>query len=135
MLHKNNLQTLITQLIVKEWGVDGYITWLKGKPPSGKGFAELTSGEGLRQDYISRRDSMTDLFVKRFSLTREFNAESGSDVYVGWKKVGKYNDFLEEKRRPLVSLRPPEAGMFIWVSRHFFSPIFQLIEILVRSAY
>jgi len=88
-------QTLISQLIVKEWGMDGYITWLRG----------------LRQIYTSRRDALVDLFVAKFDLKP---SDAGPPVYVGWIKNRKHDGHVEEKKRPLLSLSPPVAGMFIW---------------------
>jgi len=94
-------QTLISQLIAKEWGLDGYITWLRG----------------LRQNYASRRDALVDLFVEKLDLTREIASDAGPPIYVGWIKDKKYGGYVE-KKRPLLSLSPPAAGMFIWFRVH-----------------
>lgn len=33
---------------------------------------------------------------------------------MGWFEQRKQDGFVDEKRRPLISLMPPVAGMFIW---------------------
>jgi len=95
-------QVLITQLLTKVWGMDGYITWLRG----------------LQHDYTARRDAMLDLFVEAFDLKKsnDGSSGSGSDTHVGFPKKRKIKrEFSAEKRQPLISLTPPVAGMYIWM--------------------
>ena len=55
---------------------------------------------------------MVDLLVEKFDLMKVTSPDP-VPVYVGWIKDKKH---VGEKKRPLLSLSPPVAGMFVWVN-------------------
>lgn len=94
-------QSMVTQLLVKTWGLSGYVRWLRG----------------LRAQYSMRRDAFVDAMVDEFHIT--FGAGKGrlegATVYqCNLKKAGVLGSF-SEKAKPVISFVPPTSGMFVWV--------------------
>ncbi|KAM5534779.1 hypothetical protein V8D89_011495 [Ganoderma adspersum] len=99
-------QSLITQLLTT-WKFDGYARWL----------------QGLAVEYATRRDLLID------ALQDEFNLQVSVGTAGSWKNCVVYTasskprrgDAMSEKAalfaqsKPLFSLVPPTAGMFIWL--------------------
>jgi aromatic amino acid aminotransferase I / 2-aminoadipate transaminase len=93
---------MITELVVKTWGMEGYVRWLKG----------------LKAQYTTRRDAFIDTIMDEvdISLTKGEGILEGATVYQGSIKESKDTVMLEKKRKIRVSFVPPTSGMFVWVS-------------------
>ncbi|KAI5480676.1 hypothetical protein MNV49_007603 [Pseudohyphozyma bogoriensis] len=107
-------QALIGKLLVEEWGVKGYLSWLKG----------------LKAEYRDRRDSLVDSLL--FGADAALDARESSSV-IGAKG---YELFVPRERRmrdekgflldekteysdsKLLSFVAPEGGMFVWLRVH-----------------
>lgn len=96
-------QAMITQLLVKTWGMSGYVRWL----------------QGIKAQYTTRRDAFIDAMMHELdiSLTKGTGILEGATVYEGSIKETGWSVMSEkEKKRPRVSFVPPTSGMFVWVS-------------------
>ena len=93
---------MITELVVKTWGMEGYVRWLKG----------------IKAQYTTRRDAFIDTIMDEvdISLTKGEGILEGATVYQGSIKGAKGTVMLEKKRKIRVSFVPPTSGMFVWVS-------------------
>ncbi|KAI5118981.1 hypothetical protein M0805_001120 [Coniferiporia weirii] len=103
-------QSIITQLLTKQWGYTGYVRWLRG----------------LRTEYTLRRDFFIDELSVQFTTQRSYVAQgawAGCTALVAYPKRSRSK--ADEKRassdKPLFSLVPPTAGMFLWLKFHFES--------------
>jgi len=104
-------QSLITQLISKQWGFKKFVRWL----------------QGLQTQYTIRRDFFVDCIFDEFelrpnsdpALAASFGA--GQPVLTAYKKT-QGNQEMQEKaaaaKTPLFSFVPPTAGMFVWLKFH-----------------
>lgn len=102
---------MITQLLTKQWGYNGYIRWLRG----------------LRTEYTLRRDFFIDQLSEQFHLRPVYVAQgnwAGCTAYVARAKPEHLRgptggEVADEKHafgeKPLFSFVAPTAGMFIWV--------------------
>jgi aromatic amino acid aminotransferase I / 2-aminoadipate transaminase len=79
-------QSFIAKLLVDEWGMQGWIEWLKG----------------LGGEYTKRRDYIVGAMNKEFTLDSADDAEESEYVVVSPPKR-------------LISFVPPMAGMFLWI--------------------
>jgi aromatic amino acid aminotransferase I len=79
-------QSFIAKLLIDEWGMQGWIEWLKG----------------LGGEYTKRRDYIVGAMNKEFALDSADDAEESEYVVVS-----------QPKR--LISFVPPMAGMFLWI--------------------
>jgi aromatic amino acid aminotransferase I len=95
-------QSMITQLVVKTWGMEGYVRWLKG----------------IKAQYTARRDALIDAMMNELdiSLTKGTGILEGATVFEGSIKESGRSAIMEKKRRIVVSFVPPTSGMFVWVS-------------------
>lgn len=83
-------QTFIAKLLVDEWKMSGWITWLKG----------------LGLEYTKRRDYIVGAMNAEFDPTRSVPEQTEeADYVVVSSTVGK----------SLISFVPPMAGMFLWI--------------------
>ena len=110
-------QSVITQLLTKQWGFDGYIRWLKG----------------LRAEYTRRRDFFLDELLSLFDVRSLYMAQgswAGCTAFVARPRPrpGRArNNGVSEKQvfsfgdKPLFSFVAPSSGMFVWVSPHISS--------------
>ena len=96
-------QSVITQLITKQWGLGGYVRWLRG----------------IRTNYTVRRDAMLDVFMDKFDITLASGSgyREGAVVYdARFKQLGGSSLTTAEKKPPKVmSFIPPTGGMFLWI--------------------
>jgi len=97
-------QSLVASLLIK-WQYAGTLRWL----------------QGLRYEYIKRRDFFVDCLAENFHLELappEQNKFRGSDTYLAshLKVVGE-----KVIREPLFSFVPPSSGMFVWLQILFDS--------------
>jgi aromatic amino acid aminotransferase I / 2-aminoadipate transaminase len=94
-------QSMVTQLVVKTWGMEGYVRWLKG----------------LRAQYAIRRDALIDAMTNELdiSLTKGTGILEGATIFEGSIKESGWS-VRTEKRKIVVSFVPPTSGMFVWVS-------------------
>jgi aromatic amino acid aminotransferase I len=96
-------QSIITQLITEQWGLGGYVRWLRG----------------IRTNYTLRRDALLDAFMDKFDLTLASGSgyREGAAVYEAtFKHSGGCPSTMAEKRPPKVlSFIPPTGGMFLWL--------------------
>lgn len=92
---------MVTELVVKTWGMEGYVRWLKG----------------LKAQYTTRRNAFIDAMMHELdiSLTKGEGILEGATVYQGSIKEPKGTVMLE-KKKIRVSFVPPTSGMFVWVS-------------------
>ncbi|PVF95527.1 PLP-dependent transferase [Serendipita vermifera] len=99
------VQSLVTQLLAKEWGLEGYVRWLKG----------------IKAQYTIRRDLFIDSIMRELdvTLTKGEGFLEGAIVYEGWFKgeKGKVNE--KTGKKPVVSFVPPTSGMFVWMRVNF----------------
>jgi aromatic amino acid aminotransferase I len=93
---------MVTELVVKTWGMEGYVRWLKG----------------IKAQYTTRRNAFIDAMMHELdiSLTKGDGILEGATVYQGSIKESKGTVMLEKKKKIRVSFVPPTAGMFVWVS-------------------
>lgn len=108
-------QSMVTQLVVKTWGMAGYVRWLRG----------------LRAEYTTRRDTLIDAFCKAMGVelvTEEYrNEKPGGDVWDGatvWTatltaNAGAVKGARGVEKKVRVSFVPPTSGMFVWVKVDF----------------
>ncbi|KAF9520549.1 hypothetical protein BS47DRAFT_641929 [Hydnum rufescens UP504] len=93
-------QALIGTLL-KSWGHDGFIRWLRG----------------LRGQYRLRRDLTIDLFYRHFDIQQEY--DSGQSVLVAYPHHSQKGVPDEKpgsrKSTALFEFVPPSTGMFIWI--------------------
>ena len=94
-------QSMVTQLVVKTWGMEGYVRWLKG----------------LRAEYATRRDALIDAMMDELdiSLTKGTGILEGATVFEGSIKESGWSVMTEKKKKVVVSFVPPTSGMFVWV--------------------
>ncbi|GJJ07013.1 hypothetical protein Clacol_001211 [Clathrus columnatus] len=106
-------QSIIVQLITKQWGMKKFIRWL----------------QGLQGEYTSRRDFMVDTLYELFDVapaTGEAAAfGAGLPVMTAYlKEPTNTITSISEKykavasKTPLFSFIPPTAGMFVWIKFH-----------------
>ena len=95
-------QSMITQLVVKTWGLEGYVRWL----------------QGIKAQYTTRRDAFIDAMMAELdiSLTKGTGILEGATVFEGSIKETGWSVMTERKKKPRVSFVPPTSGMFVWVS-------------------
>jgi aromatic amino acid aminotransferase I / 2-aminoadipate transaminase len=95
-------QSMITQLVVKTWGMEGYVRWLKG----------------LRVQYSTRRDALIDAMMNELdiTLTKGTGILEGATIFEGSIKESGWSVMTEKKKKIVVSFVPPTSGMFVWVS-------------------
>jgi aromatic amino acid aminotransferase I / 2-aminoadipate transaminase len=79
-------QSFIAKLLVDEWGMKGWIEWLRG----------------LGFEYTKRRDYMVKAFHQEFGIEEADAREEGDYVVV-------------RQREKVISFVPPMAGMFLWI--------------------
>ena len=93
-------QSMITQLVSKTWGLEGYVRWLKG----------------IRAEYTTRRDAFIDAMMDELdiSITKGTGILEGATVFEGAVKQSGWS-VRTEKRKAVVSFVPPTSGMFVWV--------------------
>ncbi|KAL5507793.1 hypothetical protein ACEPAH_5411 [Sanghuangporus vaninii] len=108
-------QSIITQLLTKQWGFEGYIRWLKG----------------LRSEYSRRRDFFLDELLSLFDVRSVYMAQgtwAGCTVFVARPRPHSgraINNAISEKQdfpfgdKPLFSFVAPTSGMFVWIKIHF----------------
>lgn len=91
---------MVTQLVVKTWGMEGYVRWLKG----------------IKAQYTMRRDTFIDAMIHELdiTLTQGGGVLEGATVYQGSIKSSKFIA-TEKKKKARVSFVPPTSGMFVWV--------------------
>jgi aromatic amino acid aminotransferase I len=133
---------MITQLLTKQWGYNGYVRWLCGTFTSIE-FLPLIEHYtlGLRTEYTQRRDFFVDCISEQFRLTPVLIASengpkiwSGKTAYIARPKYEHLKAInrqgrigggrtrsksLDEKMDPektILSFVPPTSGMFIWVN-------------------
>jgi len=80
-------QSFIAKLLVDEWKMQGWITWLKG----------------LGFQYTKRRDYIVEAMHKEFHISPE-EIESSTQ-----------GEYIIVPRKQLISFVPPMAGMFLWI--------------------
>jgi aromatic amino acid aminotransferase I len=98
-------QVLVAALL-SQWTFDSHLRWLRG----------------LREQYKLRRDFFVDCLAEEFDLI----PTPPSTISGGWAAAVAGGDHMVlsayrrgEKSRPLLSLVPPSAGMFVWVDMYF----------------
>ncbi|KIM25871.1 hypothetical protein M408DRAFT_17111 [Serendipita vermifera MAFF 305830] len=98
-------QSMITQLVVKTWGMEGYIRWL----------------QGIKAQYTLRRDAFIDAMMHELdiTLTQGTGILEGATVYQGSIKESGWSVMTEKKKKPRVSFVPPTSGMFVWLRVDF----------------
>ncbi|KAG8786531.1 hypothetical protein FRC15_011250 [Serendipita sp. 397] len=99
-------QSMITQLLVKTWGMGGYVRWLKG----------------IRAEYTTRRDALIDAIVHEMDveLVRGEGILEGAMVFQGTVKDDEKGRMVEKSRKKIrVSFVPPTSGMFVWLRVDF----------------
>jgi len=96
-------QSIVTQLLTKQWGLGGYVRWLRG----------------IRTNYTLRRDALLDAFMDKFDITLAPGSgyREGAVVYEArFKQSGGSASVMAEKRSTKVlSFIPPTGGMFLWL--------------------
>ncbi|KAL7409247.1 pyridoxal phosphate-dependent transferase [Mrakia frigida] len=118
-------QVLVINLIVKTWGMGGWLRWLRG----------------LRGEYGRRRDWMISSLIKGLDVEVRpsqlaYNVFSSTSAPAPrliayakptassladeqWnEKVSVYNSSSKGKGKKIVSFLPPTAGMFVWIDVH-----------------
>ncbi|EGU13534.1 hypothetical protein RTG_00264 [Rhodotorula toruloides ATCC 204091] len=107
-------QALVGKLLAEEWGLTGYLRWLKG----------------IKAQYRDRRNTLVDalLDISHASLdarktsngTYEFwTRGSGSLSEKGTMRSEK--GAVELRKRRILSFVAPQGGMFVWLRVHFAS--------------
>ncbi|EJD01652.1 PLP-dependent transferase [Fomitiporia mediterranea MF3/22] len=108
-------QSIITQLLTKQWGFRGYVRWLRG----------------LRAEYTQRRDFFIDELMEYFDIRPMYVAQgswAGCTALVARPRTrsqSRANNVSSEKQdfafgeKPIFSLVPPSSGMFVWLKIHF----------------
>ena len=105
-------QALVTQLLVHQWGIDGYVRWLRG----------------LKSQYTARRDALVDAVFDEFEKEGiVFDKVDGTGNFEGSQMfkadVPDISATAEtsvsggDGKRIQVSFVPPTSGMFVWVRR------------------
>lgn len=106
-------QALVTQLLVHQWGIDGYVRWLRG----------------LRTQYTARRDALVDALFEEFEKEGiTFDIVDGTGNFEGNKmfkadvpETSSASNPSGKDKGIQVSFVPPTSGMFLWVQVHFTS--------------
>lgn len=83
-------QSFIAKLLVDEWKMQGWITWLKG----------------LGYEYTKRRDYIVG------AMHKEFEPEAEE---MDLQTTGDYVMVDVSSRKSFISFVPPMAGMFLWI--------------------
>ncbi|GAA5942774.1 aminotransferase-like domain-containing protein [Sporobolomyces koalae] len=104
-------QALVGKLLAEQWGLDGYLRWLKG----------------IKAQYRDRRDVMVDLLVESTDAGLEGRKSSTGDLYELFARGGRdekgfslmKNGEKDPSGKKLLSFVAPEGGMFIWLRIHF----------------
>ena len=96
-------QSIVTQLLTRQWGLGGYVRWLRG----------------IRTNYSLRRDAILDAFMDKFDIELPSGTgyREGAVVYEArFKQPGGLALVMAEKRTSKVlSFIPPTGGMFLWL--------------------
>ncbi|GAA6025556.1 hypothetical protein JCM11491_000054 [Sporobolomyces phaffii] len=101
-------QALVGKLLAEEWGLEGYLRWLKG----------------IQAQYRDRRDCMVDLLVDQTGAGLERRRDDGStatatdDVVVD-EKGSSSSSLSRDDDDKVLSFVAPEGGMFIWLRIRF----------------
>lgn len=94
---------MVTQLLTEQWGLGGYVRWLRG----------------IRTNYTIRRDTLLDAVMDKFDITLASGSgyREGAVVYdVRFKQsVGPALTAAEKKLPKVMSFVPPTGGMFLWI--------------------
>ncbi|KZV91707.1 PLP-dependent transferase [Exidia glandulosa HHB12029] len=102
-------QGLVVQLLANHWGIDNYLIWL----------------QGLRTQYTARRDTIVDSLLENFEVSMAYSDGSsylrGLPVYSCFPHA---KSSLSRSRNGkqigrVLSVVPPTAGLFLWVTLHF----------------
>ncbi|KAH8118799.1 PLP-dependent transferase [Phellopilus nigrolimitatus] len=105
-------QSIVAQLLTKQWGFAGYVRWLRG----------------LRTEYTHRRDFFVDALCTQFDVRSAYvgqGAWAGCTALVARPRLPSKGKGVDEKtafgaeEKPLFSFVPPSAGMFVWLKIHF----------------
>ncbi|GAA5913545.1 uncharacterized protein JCM6883_004449 [Sporobolomyces salmoneus] len=110
-------QALVGKLLAEEWGLKGYLRWLKG----------------IKAQYRDRRDLMVDLLVDSTNAGLETRHSSSSSdasngMYELYTSTGRDEKGFslvrtggekENGGKKILSFVAPEGGMFIWLRIHF----------------
>ncbi|KAG8812930.1 hypothetical protein FRC17_001750 [Serendipita sp. 399] len=101
-------QAIVTQLLVNQWGLEGWVTWLRG----------------LRAQYSARRDALVDALLAEI----DFKVVDGEGMFAGsvmyratFRSTGGGDGNDAEDAKPGLTVRfiPPTAGMFCWIQVQF----------------
>ncbi|KAG8847837.1 hypothetical protein FRB91_011388 [Serendipita sp. 411] len=97
-------QAVVTQLLVIQWGLEGWVTWLRG----------------LRAQYSARRDALVDALLAEI----DFEVVDGDGMFSGSKVYRKEfrpttGAVTGEKTGMTVRFVPPTSGMFCWIQVQF----------------
>ncbi|KAF8309969.1 uncharacterized protein EI90DRAFT_3140099 [Cantharellus anzutake] len=113
-LQASGLSQALVGTLLKEWGFDGYVRWLRG----------------LRGRYRLRRDWTIDFLHERFNIKQVTEPASGkSSIFVAYKykklvvdekhlHVVDHHDEKEDHgggTNPLFEFVPATSGMFLWL--------------------
>ncbi|GAA5984700.1 hypothetical protein JCM5350_007921 [Sporobolomyces pararoseus] len=102
-------QALVGKLLAEEWGLKGYIRWLKG----------------IKAQYRDRRDLMVDLLVDSTNAGLEARESEGMyELYTPIARDEKGFSLMrnvgeKENEKKILSFVAPQGGMFIWLRVHF----------------
>ncbi|GAA5876540.1 hypothetical protein JCM16303_003573 [Sporobolomyces ruberrimus] len=106
-------QALVGKLLAEEWGLKGYIRWLKG----------------IKAQYRDRRDLMVDLLVNSTNAGLEARHDTASNdrIVELYSTAGRDEKGFSLTRggekgvpgKKILSFVAPQGGMFIWLRIHF----------------
>jgi len=100
-------QILIGKLLAEEWGMTGYLRWLKG----------------LKAQYRERRNTLVDALLAGADASldaRESATQPGTyEIRLAGPGTDVGEKFSGLSSAPLLSFVAPEGGMFIWLRVHF----------------
>lgn len=113
----NGLGTAVVGGLLREWGQDGFLRWLRG----------------IRALYAERRDIFVDALYDTFDVERSVVTEKSSakDVCVAYARESG----MREKgvRRPLFEFIPPTSGLFVWVSPRYLTAYHSLLTFCIPA--
>ncbi|GAA5826415.1 hypothetical protein JCM3770_004697 [Rhodotorula araucariae] len=99
-------QALVGKLLAEQWGLDGYLRWLKG----------------IKAQYRDRRNTLVDALLDGAHASLE-TRQAGSSTFEYWTRAPDVDEkgFRSEKgsQKRILSFVSPQGGMFVWLRVHF----------------